>query len=562
MQTIQNILTQLGMAAVNSFWQVGLLWIVYQIIIALGHFSAGAKFRVALSLSLAGSVWFLASLIGGLISPGYNSTRILQLEALLPDTYAPLVNLSLGATYLVFLAFFLVKGRTNWVLSKNLRLAKVQKAPASLRMFVNKYATWMEIPRKVSLVISSVHVPATLGWLKPVILLPSACMAGLTPYQLESILLHELAHIRRNDYLWGMVIFCCETVLWFNPFLGGLAKEARMEAEKACDDWVLQFEFSPREYAYALLQAAKTQQGHAFALAANGHNEYQLLGRIRRVLGLPLPSRKFGWKELLSAGALLFFSFLLNVKTQSLPSGAIFPSPARFPATAIQYFKNKNQQVSYAQISAAKAGEALAANAMNPKQAEGTREKLEEKKVELSYANNKPVNKKLMPLPLAEQVEGLGIEPATMETEGSPLMLSAGWASQLHESIEETARDKAWDRFETLLDKLEYEGELMDQEWNEITRYIAFHSEIREAIYEEARRQSAPLQPALQITEQEKPEKILLIVFDEASRTLAASLVNIGQFAEEYQIPGLSDLEQQVVFLHKKARKSSKIISL
>ena len=78
--------------------------------------------------------------------------------------------------------------------------------------------------------------PATLGWIRPVILLPPATALGITPRQLEALLAHELAHIRRHDYLVNVLQMMAETVFFYHPAVWWASRRIRVERELCCDD--------------------------------------------------------------------------------------------------------------------------------------------------------------------------------------------------------------------------------------------------------------------------------------------------------------------------------------
>jgi hypothetical protein len=143
------------------------------------------------------------------------------------------------------------------------------------------------IERKVGIQIShAINVPATLGFMKPIILLPVASINHLSISQVESIIMHELAHIKRHDYLVNILVSLVETILFFNPFAHLLSKQVRKECELCCDDAVLNHQKDPGQYAYALLLLERTRQQFALAVAATG-SEGQLLGRVKRILKQP-----------------------------------------------------------------------------------------------------------------------------------------------------------------------------------------------------------------------------------------------------------------------------------
>ena len=124
------------------------------------------------------------------------------------------------------------------------------------------------------------RTPMTFGWLKPVILLPPAAVAGLTTEQLEAILAHELAHIVRHDFLISVLQSLAETLLFFHPGVWWVSRRIAEERELACDDMVIAALGDRLTYAKAL--SCLAEQRARLALAANAG---PLLARIRRILG-------------------------------------------------------------------------------------------------------------------------------------------------------------------------------------------------------------------------------------------------------------------------------------
>jgi type II secretory pathway component GspD/PulD (secretin) len=128
-----------------------------------------------------------------------------------------------------------------------------------------------------------VEVPTVIGWLRPVILLPAGCLLGLSAAQLEAILAHELAHIRRHDYLVNLLQNVVETLLFYHPAVWWVSRRIREERENCCDD--LAVEICGDRVTYARALATLEELRHApgqLALAAAGA---PLLQRIRRLAG-------------------------------------------------------------------------------------------------------------------------------------------------------------------------------------------------------------------------------------------------------------------------------------
>ncbi len=128
-----------------------------------------------------------------------------------------------------------------------------------------------------------VHVPTAIGWLKPVVLLPAQAMTGLSMAQIDALVAHELAHIKRHDYLVNLFQSAIETLLFYHPAVWLISRRVRHERELCCDDLAIAACGDDRlTYVSALADLESLRQVAAPALGANGGS---LLNRVRRILG-------------------------------------------------------------------------------------------------------------------------------------------------------------------------------------------------------------------------------------------------------------------------------------
>jgi beta-lactamase regulating signal transducer with metallopeptidase domain len=154
---------------------------------------------------------------------------------------------------------------------------------------VARMATHVGVGRPVSVRISVMtDSPATLGFLRPVILLPPAVALGVTPRQLEALLAHEFAHIRRYDYLVNVLQMMAETLFFYHPAVWWASKRIRVERELCCDDIAVHACGDAVSYAEALTKVARLQITRpGIALGATGG---PFLQRIQRLLGVASPT--------------------------------------------------------------------------------------------------------------------------------------------------------------------------------------------------------------------------------------------------------------------------------
>ena len=144
----------------------------------------------------------------------------------------------------------------------------------------------MGVRRAVRLVESAlVASPATLGWLRPVVIVPASLFAGLTPRQLEAILAHELAHVRRHDFLVNLLQLVSETLLFYHPAVWWVSRVISRERELICDDLAVDACGDALVYARALTRIERMRAtGTRLALAADGGEFYE---RVRRLVAVP-----------------------------------------------------------------------------------------------------------------------------------------------------------------------------------------------------------------------------------------------------------------------------------
>ncbi|HEY2650056.1 MAG TPA: M56 family metallopeptidase [Puia sp.] len=260
------------------------MWITYNMITAGNKLiSPAGKHNLILLFVFIGTEWFIYSFIHFLNEP---YTRLLP--GIIP--FSPLANFwisGLSLLYLVILSGRLIQYSIQYIRG---RKSKESHSPSPvLQAFADRYSRILRIHRKVQVYFCTIAETAeTSRFFKPIILLPVSLVTRLSPQQVEAILVHELYHIRRNDYLTNICMSCFRGIFFFNPFAHLFYKELARERELACDDGVLELGFTPDLYAETLFSLEKFRQPTTgFSLAADGNKPWLLMERIRRVLGKP-----------------------------------------------------------------------------------------------------------------------------------------------------------------------------------------------------------------------------------------------------------------------------------
>ncbi len=211
------------------------------------------------------------------------------------------------------------------------------------------------IQRQVTLLESGlINVPLTIGYLKATILVPLGLLANLPPDQVESVLLHELAHIRRKDYVVNILQSFAETIFFFNPAILWISSLIRQEREACCDDIVLQHMPQKKSYLEALVsfqECSFANAGHVIALA---NQKNYLLNRIKRMITRENEKLNSMEKTILLLGiiAITAFGFIskkessITVTSSSIESPKPYSSVSKTtvfsqPLTSVRQLKQK-----------------------------------------------------------------------------------------------------------------------------------------------------------------------------------------------------------------------------
>jgi beta-lactamase regulating signal transducer with metallopeptidase domain len=189
-----------------------------------------------------------------------------------------------------------------WTFTLRLKRDKRQLVLKRWQEILERLLHQLQVSKPVIILESSlIQVPTVVGWLKPVILIPSCALTGLTPQQLELIIVHELAHIRQNDYLVNLFQTIVEALLFYHPAVWMVSAEIRKERENVCDDLAVSVGGGAVIYACALTKLERLRKtAPSFAMAADGGG--MLTYRIHRLLGIENSAAKHfvgGWVMLL-----------------------------------------------------------------------------------------------------------------------------------------------------------------------------------------------------------------------------------------------------------------------
>lgn len=279
------------MGLVHSIWQAALLWAVYKIAekgLQQKFTPLQKKNLLFVSLAIQGVLFVFTFLIYNLRS-GEGIWAVVNeagFNSIVPEELVIRFTPWLFTAYTVIISYKLLRAIAEWFIFKKQFKYGLVKPSVDLKLFTTAQQYHFGIKRKVQLWLSNtINTPVTFGFIKPVIVLPVALVNQISLQQAETLILHELAHIKANDFLLNWFLVTAETIFFFNPFIMDLCKKIKLEREKYCDITVTAFNYTPLLYAETLLKAQSVKQlvprlAEGYSIAAVSKQEH-LLNRIQ-----------------------------------------------------------------------------------------------------------------------------------------------------------------------------------------------------------------------------------------------------------------------------------------
>ncbi|MEX2172147.1 MAG: M56 family metallopeptidase [Pirellulales bacterium] len=266
------------------------------------------------SVSLESAAAVAAKNILGPISaatPNHNEILAVEaapLRARIENLLAPWIG-HVVALWMLGVSLLSFRLCVNWLAVRRLRTSGSEIIEPAWTRALARIEKRLGVMRPVALLQSSAAaVPMVIGWLKPVVLVPMELVTGLTTAEIEAILAHELAHIRRHDYLVNLLQNVAETLLFYHPAVWWVSRQIRQEREFCCDDIAVQLCEGTAAYARALATVETMRSlPPALSVAANGGS---LLERIRRLAGRE-PKHAVGASGAMTAVLVLSFAMVL-----------------------------------------------------------------------------------------------------------------------------------------------------------------------------------------------------------------------------------------------------------
>lgn len=304
----------LGWAIVHSIWQITILYLFFKAIAWVFHRHNNVAYVSALLTMSVAAVWSAATFIqeyriikSEAVSESIqiNTPTAAAITTTAPVESAPLLasaeilpedlffqwleehSALLGWAWLLIVLILSVRLSGGYWLAWRLRRKGVTAPDAEFSEMCSHWAERLGIQRHVQLLESKyITEPLTLGFWKPVVLFPAGMLLQLSPEQVEALLLHELAHIRRHDYLVNLIQLTLDTIFFYHPLFWLISGEARRRREYRCDDTVLRYTRHPLEYARTLteIQLYPVHTLNPFTMNLSGKDQFTV--RIMRIAGI------------------------------------------------------------------------------------------------------------------------------------------------------------------------------------------------------------------------------------------------------------------------------------
>ena len=309
-----------GWTLIHFCWQATALWACYfSIDSLLKRAAAQTRYLLSLLTLLALLVAPAATLLTEIANPSQDliiapSLHLppLALGCLGVEAFSWAILPVLDAAWCIGVLFLSIRSIGGWWWLQGLRRSSAPLFRNPIQLDYLNICARLKLRRFPHLHISEqISIPMTFGFWRPLILLPASALLSLSPDQLETVLAHELAHVRRADYFWNLIQTFVETVFFFHPAVWAIGKSLRMQREFCCDDMAMEFCVEPLVYATALFELEQQRSRSQLALALNGQqSRSDIMARILRVVGEPVSDAKRSSSQVLLIFGITFTALL------------------------------------------------------------------------------------------------------------------------------------------------------------------------------------------------------------------------------------------------------------
>lgn len=275
------MLLAIGGAMIASFWWIAAIGVAVAVVLFVGRRLQPEQRYAIAGLGLAA----VPVVFGAMLDLGGGEERV-AIPAAVAGTLGGSVGLGAADAgwarpaamfWLCGVALLTLRAIGGWVYLRML----IRRAKPAEWARLGELAARLGIAAPELRESARVDSPFAAGWRHPVIVVPIAMMSGLPASQIEAIVLHELAHIRRGDYVAEWVLRALETVFFYHPAVWFLTAAMRRERERCCDDMAIVAGADRGCFAKALLHLEEARVPAMASGAVGG----DLRGRVSRILG-------------------------------------------------------------------------------------------------------------------------------------------------------------------------------------------------------------------------------------------------------------------------------------
>jgi beta-lactamase regulating signal transducer with metallopeptidase domain len=351
-ETTGNLLVALGKTIIHSVW-IGLfiLAVLRMVLLAIPERLSNQRYLVSVAsmVLLAGAVFATFILIYVPGSREGSDLRIFGSQSIVPQilvmensaesSWKPNLLFTLCSYfYFTGMVFMVLRSAFSYRFIRSLRNSG-QVVNGEWQQRLKRISESLGIKRALNFLESDqITGPLLIGILKPAVIVPVGMLTHLSVSQVESILIHELYHLKRLDYLVNIMQLFLEGLLFYNPAIWFISDRIRREREHSCDDAVVQTSNDPVNYAKALVRLAEQQHYIRLVPGAGGSNKHHFVTRIKRIINRNNMKKNMLERVmslLLFAGAIMLvvlitgFSSVVSITLDTDKSQQLYAPPAK-----------------------------------------------------------------------------------------------------------------------------------------------------------------------------------------------------------------------------------------
>ncbi|MGK0365675.1 MAG: bla regulator protein BlaR1, partial [Saprospiraceae bacterium] len=339
-----QITETLGWTVLHSLWQSGLIAALLLLsFVALKRTSAKVRYRMAGSAMLT---VLLASIMTFFYFFNVEKEKDLSIFVIERNSEAAtpiLINIPestssfsffsnyfeqhlplIVAIWLVGMGFFLLRLIGGFAYVHYLKNNKIKAVTDYWQLKSDALREKIPVQQSVAILESTlVKVPMTIGYLKPIILLPVGLINHLSLEQTEAVLAHELAHIARKDYLFNILQSVMEVLFYFNPAVWLISSHIRRERENCCDDIAVRVCGNSLNYVKALVSVEEVSKRLPHLAMAFSNNKNHLIMRVQRILKQPQKKSRLGERLIAALFILTTFGLFAFQQKEASSSNVI-----------------------------------------------------------------------------------------------------------------------------------------------------------------------------------------------------------------------------------------------